>query len=223
MSQDLPERLRDYLNEKHKNEEGFRPYEIMKGQVRNEKWFVYTEWRGGCGIRERMDGTIWVTSSALNYLGDWLLLVLSEPYKHRMWSVKSEDEEEKICDELHKKADPILEDILHRRNLNKYLKEKDYRDIIIDVLWSDEIARRISQEFKIEVKCLMDDVKWKTYFCSAFDSKGINEDQKFEEIVKRIEAVRAAYKMYRLYDEMYDESEDYKKFKERVLAELELG
>ena len=51
----------------------------------------------------------------------------------------------------------------------------------------------------------------------------MNEDQKFEEIVRRIEAVRTAYKMYRLYDEMYDESEDYKKFKERVLAELELG
>jgi len=216
MSRGLPERLRDYLNEKYKSEKWFHSYEFIERGKEDEKWELRTDWYDGCGgIREYVDGNVWILSGPLAYLGDGLHNVLLRLYDSRIRSAKNEDEEKRFYDELYKEEEDILGDILHRRNLNKYLKEKEFRDLIIDVLWSEEIARRISQEFRVEVKYLIDDVKWRTYFYSAFDSKNMDENRKFEEMVKRVEAIHAACKTYRLYDE----NEDYKKFKKKVLAE----
>jgi hypothetical protein len=66
MSRGLPERLRDYLNEKYKSEKWFHPYEFIERGKEDEKWKLRTDWYDGCGVvKELVDGSIWVSSGPL--------------------------------------------------------------------------------------------------------------------------------------------------------------
>ncbi len=64
VSEKLLERLRDYLNEKYRNETKFKPFfiEIRPSYLPDRKWEINTDWSSGVGVYESLDGKIVVHS-----------------------------------------------------------------------------------------------------------------------------------------------------------------
>ncbi|MGB9717196.1 MAG: hypothetical protein ACPL4E_01980 [Thermoproteota archaeon] len=219
MSQSFPERLKNYLNERYKNERYFEPYEIETNpnllpstiEGKHTKWSVETEWPESCScIKEDVDGKVWIVSYPLCWIDDWLSEILWKIYGPRIKGAEGE-EKRRLFARMHEKEDEIFNDLLNRKNWDKYLKKRLYRDLVIDLMWSDEVAKRISEKFGIEIILVISHMNYKTYLNSSFDSKGLNEEQKFEEIKKRVEAILAARKLY-------GDSKERKKFWKELLA-----
>lgn len=182
---DFPTRIREYLEERFKDEV-HTPFEVHKGDVgwsspdgKNLKWSVHTLTSLGCSsIEEDVDGKIWVKSSGIEVPSCFL----TEDYG--------------ITD--YEFVDKIIEELKDRSNWKKY--EDIYKELIALFRWDDEISRVVSKKTGIEIAYVLSaemPAEEDTHFCSVFDGKGMTDDQKMEEIKRRVEALILAYAMRR--------------------------
>jgi len=134
---------------------------------------------------------------------------------------KDVKEVEKVWKALREEKKKACEDYVNRRNLEKHLK-KSYREAFIRLLWFDEACRRISEEYGIDVKVEIDEIDYDSGLISEFDGSNMSDEEKFEEIKKRVEAVIAAYKLaYSAYLTGWSSEENHKKYLEFRKALLE--
>jgi len=202
MCQGFLEKLRDYLSERLKNEgfyRWFRPFEIEKrGPFDREKWLVRTQ--GGllpvASITESIDGMVSVYSCRTDKAGDYISECLVKSYRHRFKKAeaKGKEEEEKIWKALDKEKEEAYRDYVSRRNIEKHIK-RPYREAFVRLLWFDEVARRISEKYGVKVKLGINEIDCDSGLVSRFDGNDMNEEEKFEEIKKRVEAIIAARKL----------------------------
>ncbi|MBO3808120.1 MAG: hypothetical protein FGF50_00780 [Candidatus Brockarchaeota archaeon] len=227
MSETFLNRLKNYLDERLKNEvlivNGFKPFEIEthfpSGSRR--KWEVFTQgWVTVGSIKEFLDGTVVVGSASLDRAGDGILEHLSVSYRRKLGQAEiSKEEEKKAIEVVLRRQEEVCEDYLHRRNLEKHLK-KPYWRTFVRLLWFDEVARRISEEYGVKVEAVVYEVTYDCGLESKFDGTNMDEDKKFEEIKKRVEALIAAYKLaYTVYQDYAPER--YKECLEFAKAVLE--
>lgn len=225
MSQSFLESVRDYLNERLKSDElygwRFKPFEIdVSSPFPEEKWMIYPRFPtlpiGS--IVESIDGTISVYSSGIDKAGDDIAERLIKSYRRRFEraEAKGKGEEEKIWEAFEREKSEARRDYINRRNIEKHLK-KNYRDAFIRLLWFEEACERISREYRVEVKVeIVNEVECNTYLTSRFNGSNMSEEEKFEEIKKRVEAIIAAYKLAKgAYKKRFPselEKENYKKY-----------
>lgn len=202
MSQNFLERLRDYLNEKLRDEGPykyyFKPFEIwIAGPSRMDKWSVGTQGVAAVGsVTESIDGTVSVCSCRTDKAGVYISERLVKSYRHRLEKAgaKGKEEEDKFWKALEKEKEEIREDYINRRNIKKHLK-RNYKEAFVRLLWFDEVARRISKEFGVEVKVEIDEVDCDSCLVSEFNGSNMSEEEKFEEIERRVEAIIAARRL----------------------------
>ncbi|MGQ9597661.1 MAG: hypothetical protein ACUVQY_10935 [Thermoproteota archaeon] len=210
VSQAFLERLKNYLNEKYKNDPGFEPFEIFcPDKMRN--WMINTYGLSSFGVLEFPNGKVEVFSHAIEVWKDVIFDILTKRvYRYRLKKAKTEKEIEKmIFGEISKKEDEILENLANRR-WEKYLDKKyvkKYGYFIIELFWEEEVARRISEKYGVEVRL---EVSERSNFVSIFDSKEMTEEQIFNEIVKRAEVIHVAYKLVINYVEKRKFYEEFK-------------
>jgi hypothetical protein len=212
MSKEFLEKLRNYLNERFGCGTEYKQFE-METQPINRKWEIYNQGLVSCRfIYEYEDGRVQVESLCFDSPGDEVDEVLVRLHQREL-KVKEKSKIFAKIDEIRKE---ILEDLKNRRNIERHVK-KPYGHVFTRLLWADKIADEASRKFGVEVKVLIDDTShhWRTYFISTFDSKNMDEDGKFEEIKKRVEAVSAARK---LYDKSF--KKEYKEFHRELLEKL---
>jgi len=222
------EKLRDYLNERLKDEAlyfGFKPFRIVKYQTGDLE--VHTESITAVrSVEFRADGTIAVESELVDKGGDYIGERLVKNYRRRFKEAeaKGKEEEDKVWKALDKKEKEIYRDYINRKNLEKHLK-KNYREAFIRLLWFDEVAKRVSKEYGIDVKVEIDEIDYDSGLISEFDGSNMSEEEKFEEIKKRVEAITAAYKLaysaYGTYGWISEENhKKYLEFRKALLEKL---
>lgn len=223
MSQALLERLRDYLNKKFRDELGSAEFKIKtkdivcfdesKKELVRGRWEIEAEVFTSCRyICEYENGRVRVESLCFDAPGDAISEVLVKLYQREL-KMKGEGE---VSAEKNRKEKEIHDDFINRRNIEKHVR-KPYGRVFTRLLWADKIAEEVSRKFGIEVKILIDDTShdWRTFFTSSFDSSGMDEERKYEEIKRRVEAVSTARK---LYDKSF--KKEYKEFHREILAKV---
>lgn len=165
-------------------------------------------------IYEYEDGRVQVESLCFDAPGDEVGEVLVRLHQREFKTKK-----EGVFAKIDRKEKEILDDFINRRNIEKHIR-KPYGRVFTRLLWADKIAEEIGKKFGVGVKVFIDVTShhWRTYFISSFDSKGMDEERKFEEIKKRVEAVSATRK---LYDE--DFKKGYKEFHREMLERSKAG
>jgi len=114
-------------------------------------------------------------------------------YKYKEKEAKTEEERERIKQRRKEEENQALEDFKQRR-FEKYLKSKDSISYFAAKhMWGDEIARRLSKRYGFEVKFVIDS---ESGFFITFDSKGMDDEQLINEIMKRVDAIAKARKMF---------------------------
>lgn len=217
VSQSFPEKLKDILNEKYKNTRWFEPFELDTNPVfKDEKWCINTPMYGGFGVIGFTDGRIRVSTHVVDDWDDGIYNMLWPLYEPKIKG-KSKEEKEKIWAIYDKEREEILNDVINRR-WEKYLKgkylRKPYYGFIVGAFWADEVARRVSEKFSVEV-IYYTNPGYDSFFISFFDSKDMTEEQIINEVLKRTDAVSTAFK---LYESRKQHDEEYKKFKKELLA-----
>ena len=198
VSLDFLEKLRSYLNERLKDEAlyfGFKPFEVAKYQTGDLT--VFTESMTPVRFVEfRADGMIAVESGLVDKGRDYIGECLVKRYHRRLEEAKAKgkEKEEKVWRALNKEEEEVRRDYVNRRNLEKHLK-KSYKEAFIRLLWFDDVCRRISEEYGVEVKVGIDEIDYDSGLISEFDGSNMDEEKKFEEIKKRVEVVIATRKL----------------------------
>ncbi|MGB9718471.1 MAG: hypothetical protein ACPL4E_08545 [Thermoproteota archaeon] len=59
-------------------------------------------------------------------------------------------------------------------------------------MWADEVARRVSEKHKLDVKFEID---YESGFVTTFDSTRMSDEQLIDEIVRRVDAIAEAREM----------------------------
>ncbi|MBO3809064.1 MAG: hypothetical protein FGF50_05655 [Candidatus Brockarchaeota archaeon] len=224
MGREFLNRLKNYLDERLKDEaiwDSFKPFEIDVFSPSDwRRWWVRTESRVPVGfVMERSDGTVSVESELLDKAGDYIIECVCRSYRFKFAKARGNKEEEEKIDKAHnEEIDEARKDYLNRRNFEKHLK-KSYWRAFLRLLWFDEVARRISEEYGVEVKVEIDDVDYDSGLISEFDGRDMDEERKFEEIKRRVEAVTAAYKLaYQAYGTSKEKRKDFLEFCNATLA-----
>jgi hypothetical protein len=197
MSQEFLKRLRDYLNERLKNEPYSEPFRI-EPPFSGDRWMICPEFPAPpiASIIESIDGIVSIHSFGTDKAGDYIGECLVRSYQRRFKKaeIKGKEEEEKVWKALRKEEEKARQDYVNRRNFEKRLK-KSYKEAFIRLLWFDEVARKISKEYGVKVKLGVNEINCDSGLISEFNRSNMSEEEKFEEIKKRVEAVIAAYKL----------------------------
>ncbi|MEM3079502.1 MAG: hypothetical protein QXF21_04210 [Thermoproteota archaeon] len=211
------EKLRDYFNEKYKAERGTEQFKIdLKPLNKDEKWRIFANWWGGVGVHELVDGRIEVYSNRVRDWEDVVEILLNmDVYGSRLKKAKSEEERKRIWEKIWKEKEEILNDLANEK-WEKYLEEKylrrPYGNFILPLYWGKEVARRISEKYVVDVEYEL--TGHRTFFTSVFNPKDMSEEQVFNEIVRRADAVHAAHLMCEFDSE--EKERFYKEFIEKV-------
>lgn len=223
MSQNFLNRLKEYLDERLKNEVivgSFKPFKIETFSPSDwRRWEIWTQSHTIVRfVTERSDGTVTVESDLLDKAGDYIVECLAKSYGFKFAEAEG-NKEEKVWDILRReKEEEVCKDYINRRNFEKHLK-KSYWRAFLRLLWFDEVARRISEKYGVEVKVVIDKVDYDSGLESRFDGRNMDEGRKIEEIKKRVEALIDAYKLCRLFTRVYpnEERKEYLEFCNAVL------
>ncbi|MBO3832504.1 MAG: hypothetical protein FGF51_03855, partial [Candidatus Brockarchaeota archaeon] len=193
--------MKSYLDERLKNEVvvgDFKPFKIRMFPPSDKRWRWWVRTDSPAVVRsvmEHSDGTVSVKSDLLDKARDDIGDHLLNRYQHRIRLAKErgdKEEEKKVWETLFKKEEEVCEDYLNRRNFEKHLK-KPYGHTFLRLLWFDEVARRISKEYGVKVEVIIDKADYDSGLESKLDGSNMDEEKKFEETKKRVEAVIAAY------------------------------
>ncbi|MEM2598728.1 MAG: hypothetical protein QXI87_00180 [Thermoproteota archaeon] len=226
MSEAFLIKLKNYLDERLKNEVlvcSFKPFEIYTLFPSGSpwKWQVHTEsWTAVRTVEGFVDGTVVIKTDLLDRAGDHIRECLVRSYRYKFAKAKdNKEEEERVDKAFQKEKKEAREDYFNRRNFEKHLK-KSYWSAFLRLLWFDEVARRISEEYGVKVEVLVDEVSCESGLESKFNGSNMDEEKKFEEIKKRVEAVVAAYKLAHTAYQTYplEKRKEYLEFAKAVLA-----
>ncbi|MEM3448872.1 MAG: hypothetical protein QXU11_06850 [Thermoproteota archaeon] len=251
MSPGFLERLKNYLDERLKGEGPYRylfkPFEIysehgtralliqskpfkveIPGLFPGEKWAIRT--RGEdviISIEEYLDGNVRVLSYPLGKAGEYISECLLKSYKHRFEKAeaKGKEEEEKVWKAFMRERDEAREDYFNKRNFEKHLK-KSYKWVFIGLLWLEEVCKKISKEHGVEIKVeIVDEIECNTFLAARFNGGNMSEEEKMEEIKKRVEAVIVAFKLalnaYPIFPEYPREHrEEFQRFRRALLEKV---
>ncbi|MEM2050285.1 MAG: hypothetical protein QXO76_09450 [Thermoproteota archaeon] len=227
MSQEFLNRLKNYLDGRLKDEAivlDFKPFEIYVPKAPEvsygRKWEVMAQ----CFARVRFitedtNGVVTVESKTLDKAGDYIGECLVRNYRYKLAKARGNNEgEERILNALDREKERARDDYLNRRNFEKHLK-KSYWHAFLRLLWFDEVARRISKEYGVEVKVSIDDADCDSSLISEFDASNMDEKRKFEEIKRRVEALIVAYRFaYKAYSTSKEERKEFLEFCGAILA-----
>ncbi|MEM4230168.1 MAG: hypothetical protein QXZ66_10475 [Thermoproteota archaeon] len=203
----------------------FKPFEIEVFSPSDKSWRWWV-WSGGPMsltpvkfVMERSDSTVIVKSDGLDKARDYIGECLVKSYRLKFAKAGGNKEErEKEWNALNKEENEACEDYLHRRNFEKHLK-KPYWHAFLRLLWFDEVARRISEEYGVEVEVGIYKVSYDSDFKSEFDGSSMDEERKFEEIKKRVEAIIAAFKLAnQAYETSNEKRKEFLEFCNAILA-----
>jgi len=206
MDKSFLNRLKNYLDERLKNEVlifSFKPFEIRVPSSPDSYWRWELSTQSHTIVRsimERSDGTVIVESDLLDKAGDYIGECLVKSYRLRFAKVKGNEEE--IWKTLKKEEEKAREGYLNRVNFEMHLK-KSYWHAFLRLLWFDEVARRISKKYGVEVKVVIDEIDYDSGLESRFDGRNMDDERKFEEIKKRVEALIDAYKLCQLSTKIF--------------------
>ncbi len=122
----------------------------------------------------------------------------------------------------------IYEDFVNRRNLERHLK-KPYWRASLRLLWFNEVARKVSKEYGIDLKVEIDETRrvsdWRAFIVSKFNGGNMDEEKKLEEIKKRAEALIVARRVaHQVYGPIYSwkHRREYLEFCDALLARFGL-
>jgi len=225
------EKLKSYLNERMRKEGKLSEmFEIrVPGLLSGESWIVRIKEPGilspVAGVVESDDGIVCVYSLGTDRAGDYIGECLVRKYRRRLEKAeaKGKEEEEKVWKALNKEEEEARRDYVNRRNFEKHLK-KSYKEAFVRLLWFDEVAKRFSKEHGVEVRVeVADGAECRSGLVSEFNGSNMSEEEKLEEIKKRVEAIIAAYKLaYSAYGTYgWTSEENHKKYLEFRKALLE--
>ncbi|MBO3842140.1 MAG: hypothetical protein FGF48_06965 [Candidatus Brockarchaeota archaeon] len=187
MSESLVEKLRNLLIEKF----NINPKEFRLHIPASTETWAMTFWPPsyryhdyGISITAYKDGKLVVGSGPI-YTNEGIREVLfAYKYERRLRKAKSEEEVKKIYEQAWEERKRIIEDF-RQKKFEKHLKGA-VRYFTRLFIWAEELAKRVSEEYGFEVKI---DANSKTFFITAFDSTGMNDEQVVEEILKRVSAM----------------------------------
>jgi len=200
MSKNLPEKIASLLSK----EAHF---------TKSKKWLVRVQSRSeGCygSVWEDSDGKIHLLGSVENRPGRKLLWMPDSAF---IGNVEG-DEEKRM--KMRFEAQRELMDLIEKKKWDECLlkfKDKQIRNLIIELMWGDEAAKIVSKKTGVEI--IFRTIRGKSGFESVFDSKGMSDEQILREIAKRHEALREATLRYHVQDSTS------RGFKKKVLAGLE--
>ncbi|MGB9717937.1 MAG: hypothetical protein ACPL4E_05780 [Thermoproteota archaeon] len=141
-----------------------------------------------------IEGKIEVRSPRLYNISFDILSILYPIYEENLKKVgKNNEKRLKLIDELAQRKIKLQNELRDRSNWDRYFSKKPFGKLMRRITWGDVAATMVTREFGVEV------VHWipptpdeYVYFYSTFDSKGMSNDQIFDEVRKRIDAVREA-------------------------------
>ncbi|MCX8183065.1 MAG: hypothetical protein N3F08_01395 [Crenarchaeota archaeon] len=198
MSQEFLEKLRDYLNERLKDERlgryplPFQPFEIDTYCLPTKKWEISVS--DACDspvayVTEEKNGTVCIYGARLDKARDYISELLVKSYRFKFAKAgDNKEEREKVWEALRREREEACKDYINRRNLEKHLK-KPYRDAFIRLLWFDEIVKEVSKKHGVELSVMIDKISYDSTLVYEFDGSNMDEERKFEEIKKGIEAL----------------------------------
>jgi hypothetical protein len=211
--QSLPEKVRDFLNERHRP---YEPYEVKQCPLPCEEWGVCLEeidmsvWKDEAGKIHIMNDAH-RPKDVLLWMDDHVVVGSRRPTskesKKRMW-----EKREEIVDE-------VLECIEKKKWDERFkFKSKKIRKLIAEIMWGDEVAKIVGGRLGVEIEFIT--IAGESAFESVFDSKGMSDEQILREIAKRHEALEEAYHKYMrsLRQSMRGHGE-FKEFYKKVFAE----
>lgn len=142
------------------------------------------------------DGTVEVESGLTN-IQEYITRATHLLYKKKFKEAEKNGDKEgwnKLLKEWREKCDEIQRDLAERRNIDKYMTDERLKNLVLHVKYADEVARRVSEKYGTEViHYIYPPPEEYDLFRSIFNAKGMSEDQIFEEVKKRIDAVKEAY------------------------------
>ncbi|MEM3648288.1 MAG: hypothetical protein QW506_03905 [Thermoproteota archaeon] len=187
MSESLVEKLKNLLIEKFNiNPKEFELYTPAS----TEKWTMtfwppsYRYHDYGINITAYKDGKLMVSAGPI-YTNEGIREVLfAYKYERRLRKAKTEEEVKKIYGQAWEERRKIIEDF-GQKKYEEHLKGAVGYFAKLSI-WAEELIKRVSKEHGFEVKI---DTNSKTFFITAFDSTGMNDEQVIEEILKRVSAM----------------------------------
>ncbi len=198
---ELLKRIGIYITDGRGNYEirtkGFLPGEDSTLEQVPTKWVVRGSFtKKVCGD---IEGRIIVDTAILYNISEEILEVLRSVYKEKLKEAEDSEEESKLIKKMVEEKFRIQNELRDRSNWDRYFSKKPFGKLMRRITWGDVAATMVTREFGVEV------VHWipptpdeYVYFYSTFDSKGMSNDQIFDEVRKRIDAVSKAERIYYL-------------------------
>lgn len=165
------------------------------------KWVIDISLRGGHfygKVYGDIDGKIVVETRGIRFVSEQISNILWRIYEKELKKVEKDKEKwEKLINEISQKGIDVREELTDRKNWDKYASQKPFEELIYKIRCGDEAARKASEEFGVEVIHWMPHAPEEfDFFYSTFDPKGMSREQKFEEVKKRIDAIKRAIRLY---------------------------
>ncbi|MBO3754184.1 MAG: hypothetical protein FGF53_04815 [Candidatus Brockarchaeota archaeon] len=140
------------------------------------------------------NGTIKIISDGIVGISDYLGEAVYSLFKRKLTNArreKNKEEEKMLIKEWIEKGEEIWRDLVEGRSF-KCIKDKRLKRLALHVKYAKEVARKVSRKYGVEVTYYRKPYDDFDYFCSVFNARGMSEDQIFEEIKKRVEAINEA-------------------------------
>jgi len=160
------------------------------------KWVVTGARAFAMEVCRDIEGRIVVDVAILCNISEEIWMALRSFYKEELKKVKDEEKSELIKKMVEEKF-RIQNELRDRNNWSRYFSQKSFEKLMQRIMWGDVAATMASREFGVKV------VYWipptpdeYVYFYSVFDTKDMSNDQVFDEVRKRIDAVRKAERIY---------------------------
>lgn len=188
---DLVEKLRNLLIKRFKETKRLGKVELLTTFIR-EKWCIAARFfPHDIFITAYEDDRIEV-ESPMDHWDGIRDVIWTYKYDRKFDKAKTEEERERIRQEESKFERKAYEDFIQKK-YEKYLNDRALNYTARQHIWANEIARRLSSKYGLSVEFLEDE---KPGFASIFDSKGMSEGRIIEEVMKRVDAMVEAGKMY---------------------------
>jgi len=196
------ERLRALLAEKFER----RPWEKVEllPPLPPEKWVIAVRISFDIFITAYENGKIQVDAGPERTRSEIREYLSRKKYGRMYEKAKTEEEKERIVKKEYEEIGRIVEDFKQRR-FEKYLKMTSafrfphlglgwsLADCAKSHMWGDEVARRVSEKYGIEVRFEIDT---ESGFFTTFDSTGMGDEQLINETMKRVDAINEAREMF---------------------------
>lgn len=188
----LAEKLMNLLTEKFKGVRGLK-VESLTSPPPGEKWCIVVDRIPySIFVAAYVNGKFKVGIGPISHWDGISNVIWVYKYYRRFKRAKTEEERKKIRQEKEEFEDKAFHDFMQGK-YEKYLDDKGLDYTTRKHIWANEIARRLSNKHGLSIEFVED---WKCGFKSTFDSSGMSEEKVIEEIMKMVDIMLEAEKMY---------------------------